>query len=377
MFQLAYRQLRLEAVRTLLTGFALGAVFAVILVLGGFELGQYAQLQKAVLDRGADLIVAQAGVSNMIAVRSTLPQLSRRHVEAVYGVSSAHPLTALPVIYQHGEEKTPLYLLVFDSLGGPPQIWKGRSIQEEREIIIDVALARKYGMSPGDNIEIADFEFIIAGVTQNTAAFFMPFIFVSYDTLIDFYLESDVVADLSTFPLLSFLLIELAPNADPAVVAQRIELSVESVDVFTPQQMARHDENMGRGILGPIMGLLVIVAYIIGLLVVGLIMHADVSSRIRSFGVLKALGFDQRMLSKAVFIQTLLLLLIAFPLGIFLAIGLATFIHWAMPLYLVLVTEPVLLMKTLFAGFVFALIGAIAPVRLIAYVDPLLVFQGG
>ena len=96
MFQLAYRQLRLEAVRTLLTSFALGAVFAVILVLGGFELGQYAQLQKAVLDRGADLIVAQAGVSNMIAVRSTLPQLSRRHVEAVDGVSSAHPLTALP-----------------------------------------------------------------------------------------------------------------------------------------------------------------------------------------------------------------------------------------------------------------------------------------
>ncbi len=377
MFQLAYRQLRLEAVRTLLTSFALGDVFAVILVLGGFELGQYAQLQKAVLDRGADLIVAQAGVSNMIAVRSTLPQLSRRHVEAVDGVSSAHPLTALPVIYEHGEEKTPLYLLVFDSLGGPPQIWKGRSIQEEREIIIDVALARKYGMSPGDNLEIADFEFIIAGVTQNTAAFFMPFIFVSYDTLIDFYLESDVVADLSTFPLLSFLLIELAPNADPEVVAQRIELSVESVDVFTPQQMAMHDENMGRGILGPIMGLLVIVAYIIGLLVVGLIMHADVSSRIRSFGVLKALGFDQRMLSKAVFIQTLLLLLIAFPLGIFLAIGLATFIHWAMPLYLVLVTEPVLLMKTLFAGFVFAFIGAIAPVRLIAHVDPLLVFQGG
>ena len=76
-------------------------------------------------------------------------------------------------------------------------------------------------------------------------------------------------------------------------------------------------------------------------------------------------------------IQTLLLLVIAYPLGILSAIGLATFIHWATPLYLVLVTEPVLLAKTLLAGFVFALIGALAPVRVIALVDPLLVFQKG
>lgn len=57
MFRLAWRQLILDPVRTLLTALALGAVVAVILVLEGFEQGQYYQLERAVLDRKADLIL--------------------------------------------------------------------------------------------------------------------------------------------------------------------------------------------------------------------------------------------------------------------------------------------------------------------------------
>ena len=37
------------------------------------------------MNRDADLVVVQSGVSNMIAVRSVLPQYTRRDVESIEG----------------------------------------------------------------------------------------------------------------------------------------------------------------------------------------------------------------------------------------------------------------------------------------------------
>ena len=94
----------------------------------------------------------------------------------------------------------------------------------------------------------------------------MPFAFISYDGMIDLYLESEIAPDLSTFPLLSYMLIELDPSADQEKVASRIESMVPSVDVFTPEEVAARDVHMGRTFFAPIMGLLVMVAYVIGFL---------------------------------------------------------------------------------------------------------------
>ena len=124
------------------------------------------------------------------------------------------------------------------------------------------------------------------------------------------------------------------------------------------------------------MGLLVSIGYIIGMLVVGLIMFADIRSRVRSFAVLKALGFAAYSLFFAVLFQSLLLLVLAIPLGSILAYSLANFIHSVAPVYFIYVFEPHAYVKTVTASFGFALIGAIIPLRSIRRSDPMLAFQG-
>lgn len=376
MLRLAYRQLLLDRMRSALTVLAVAAVIAVILVLEGFELGLYSQLRRTVLERGADLIVAQAGVSNLLAARSSLPQLSRLEVEAIEGVLEAHPITGLPVIYSRNGRKTPIFLMVYDTMGGPANIWKGRSIRSGRDIVVGDALAEKYGLQVGDRMAISDFEFTVSGVTKDAAALFTPFAYINYDGLLDFFLESEIAPDISTFPLLSFLLVELSPEAEPKEVADRIEARLPSADVYTPPQMADSDANLGRDLFGPVMGLLLLVAYIIGLLVIGLITYADVNSRLRSFGVLKALGFRQLSLVKGVFSQTVLVIVTSFPLGVGFALVIAEIIHWVAPLYLVLATEPTIIVQTLIGAFLMACLGAFVPVRLLAGVDPIIAFSG-
>lgn len=375
MLRLIYRQWLHDPMHTALTAMAIAAVVAVILVLEGFNEGLVAQLRDAVTDRNADLIVTQAGVSNMTGTRSILPQFARRDVEAVDGVAAAHPLTGIPIIYQQSGKRTPIFLLVYDEWGGPVELVAGTTVSAPRDIVVDRSLAEKYDLSVGDPLVVSDFEFRIAGVANDSAALFTAFGFARYDDLIDFYFESDVAADISTFPLLSFLLVLLQPGADSASVAAAIEASVPAADVFGPEILAEEDAALGRVIFGPTMHLLIGVAYLIGALVTGIIMFAAVNARRSEFGVLKALGFSHRSLGTSVVVEALLYAVMAIPIGIMLASLIGLMIEELMPLYLILPTEPWPMLRTTGACFAFAVFGALVPIRLIRKVDPGLVFR--
>ncbi|MCP5162320.1 MAG: ABC transporter permease [Hahellaceae bacterium] len=297
MWQLAWRQLQLDVVRTTLTATALAAVVAVLLVLQGFELGLYHQLNRTALDLDTELIALQPGVTNLLGARSSLPQLARAAVEAVDGVADAWPLTGIPVIYQQDNQKTPIYVFVYDIKGGPAHLATGHAVEQSRDIVIDRSLAQKYQLHVGDRFTIADFDFQIAGITTGHAALFMPFAYIGYDGMLDLFLESQLAPDLSTFPLLSFLLLDLDKGASAAQVAHRVEQQVPEVDVLSSAQLGHNSVALGRAMFGPVLGLLLSVAYVIGFLVVTLIMDADVRARRRNLVVLMALGFSATRLA--------------------------------------------------------------------------------
>ena len=375
MLQLAWKQLKYDKWRTLLTTIALGSVISVILILEGFEQGQYYQLEQLVANRKADLVATQSGVTNFIAVRSSIPQLSREEVESVEGVINAHPVTSLPVIYNKNNIRTPVYVLVYDTWGGPSSIIKGTKIKKGNDIVIDISLAKKYDLKIGDKFFVTDFEFIISGFTKE-AAFMMPLAFISYDGMLDLFIESEIAPDLSTFPLLSYMLLETAPSFNIETIRQQIEEQVPSVDIFTPEQIAERDKNMGKTFYAPIIGLLVSVGYIIGMLVVGLIMYSDIRSRVKNFAILKALGFSFKNLVQTILFQSFFLLLLAIPIGIIFAQTFAVFIHNSYPIYLFIIFSGEIFTQSIMASFIFAFIGAMIPLHSIHRTDPQLAFNG-
>jgi putative ABC transport system permease protein len=375
MWHLALRQISYESLRSCLTVFAIGASIAMILILRGFEQGLYVQSEKVVLDRGGQLIAAQQGVNNFLAVRSSLPQLTRSEVEAVDGVVNAHPLTGFWVIYGPEGNKFPLLLLVYDSKGGPTHLLEGRFIEDGRDIVVDIGLSKRFDLKPGDPLIVSDFEFRVAGITSGSSALFSTFAFVSYDGMIDLFLESEIAPDISTFPLLSFLLIDIESELDPLIVAERIELQVDTVDVFTPQELADYDVELGRELFGPIMSVLISLSYFIGLLVIGLIIYSDVATRRRHFAIMKALGFRLSKIASGAVLQTSLLVLLACPLGVLLAYVSGKTIERMMPVYLVEVIDTMGLVQTFFGVAIITLVACLLPLRIISRTDPVIVFQ--
>lgn len=376
LFKSIIRQITHDSLRTLLTCISIASALALILLLEGFQSGLLIQLRNVALNRGADLIVAQSGVSNFVASRSLLPQLSRERIEAVDGVIEAHPITMVPVIFDKpGYRKSPIFFVVYDTLGGPSKLREGRISTNEREITIDESLAVLYDLKIGDPFIVADFEFRISGIAQQASALFTAFAFITYDDMIDFFFDSDLVGDISNLPLLSYLLVELQAGVDRSAVREAIESAEPEADVFEPGELALNDEALGRTLFGPVIGVLIGAGYLIALLVVGVIAFASVHARLRNFGVKKALGFANRTLALEMVLETIIIVLLSFPLALLLA-GLAgQIIEFLVPLYQVPVLELATLLRTLFAALVLAVIGAYLPYRLIARLDPAQVFR--
>lgn len=377
MLKLIYRQLVYEPFRTLLTCVAIGSALAVILLLEGFQTGLFVQLKNVSLNRGADLIVAQTGVTNFIASRSLLPQISREIIESIEGVKEAHPITSLPVIYEkEGYRKSPIFFMVYDTGGGPSIIIDGHTVSKPRDIVIDESLAVLYDLKVGDPFIVADFKFNISGITEQTSALFTASAFINYDDMIDFFFDSDLVGDISNLPLLSYLLVKVKTGADKQAVAAAIEEAESEADVFFPEQLSENDVALGRTLFGPVMGVLIGAGYIIALLVVGMIMFAAVHSRLQNFGVMKALGFSNHSLVKGMTLESLIMILLSFPIAIIFAQLGAWFIEITVPLYMVPVLETITLLHTFVAALILGVIGAYLPYRIIAKLDPAIVFRG-
>jgi len=91
---------------------------------------------------------------------------------------------------------------------------------------------------------------------------------------------------------------------------------------------------------------------------------------------MKALGFEHRYLVTAVVAQSLLLMALALPLGALLAWLLKEQIESMAPVYLISIYEPLVFTRTLVAGLVLAVVGALVPLRSVRRADPMLAFQG-
>ncbi len=354
----------------------IAAVVAEILILEGFLAGSYTQLRRAVMNRGGDVIVAQAGIRNFLAARSILPQQTRAAVEAVPGVAAASPLALLSFIYERDGRLTPVIVLVTDDTGAAASLISGRQATGSAEIVIDRALAQRYGLATGDVMTLAEYDFTIVGVADGAAALFTPFAFMSFDGLIDFYFESDVAADIAAFPLLSFLLVEITPGADPGEVAAAIRAAVPDAEAMRPADLAENDVGLGRELLAPILNLLLALSYAAGALAIGLFMFVGVRGRRKSFGVLRALGFTTRHLVAGVVAEAVVVTVLAIPFGVLLARGFAIMLQSNTPVYLVEIGAPAILLRTSVVVLGLAVIGALSPLRSLMRLDPASAFRG-
>lgn len=374
-FRVLYRSFLMDRGRTALSLLAVGAAIMLLVVLEGFKAGLWQQVRSYQLQLPAQLVVSSTATSSSVQMRSSLSPEVQARVEAVPGVLEAQPVVSSPAVFSHRGMKTPISVIGYDRVGGPWLLRDGRNNVAPGEMVMDYALAKKHGLSTGDMATLFGREFRIAGLSEDTSSMMGSYVFIGLGDAYSLLGRAGAPGQGMSVNAPSFLAVTVAPGSQVSAVRQELEDAVPAIDVHTPGELADNDVTVVRESIGSAIDLMIFVAYMVGVLVIGLTLYATVFERLRETGIMKAIGAGNARLYRYVLVQAAVLAAGGFVLGLAGSMVVAGLVSWLVPQYLVAALDPQVLLRAGVAGLVMASAASLLPIRQVAGVDPAVVFR--
>jgi putative ABC transport system permease protein len=297
-FDLILRNITQRKMRTGLTVFGIALGIFAIMVMGGMS--EYFSRHA---DRGLDLmsdkiyIVPESGFFGGGLVDSMVSKVRR-----IPGVFDAYGLLWMPYDMESlgmfgafvvgiAPEKQELTLKEI-------KITQGRLLVpgDRYRAVVGSNVARQYGLNVGDEIEIKSKKvqrastittarnFTVVGAMEFTSTDFDYMIIIPLDLAKKFYDLDDQLTYIWAVP---------EEGVDAEDLSRRIELGVENIKTFSPQELRKQSEQMLM-----VMNLITISAAVLAAIIGGLsvmnTMLMSVSERTREFGLMKAMGAEVR-----------------------------------------------------------------------------------
>lgn len=363
---LAQRNLFRDRTRLALSVLGVAVSIALILLLAGYRSGVYLQSSAYLDNTPGSVVVAERGIRDFLGTASVLPQGAEEAVRGQAGVERVIPVVAQFVIFERHDRKDGFFLIGYDPTygGGPWRVVEGREPQTDDELVIDRNTAEQHDLAVGDEIGLLDAKARIVGLSDGTT-FWAGSIAFGRITALESLLRAP--------GLRSFLLV--TPSDGASAPALRDRLRLPGTEVLTKGEVIANDRQlMGRVYDAPI-GLMVGIAFVVGVLVVGLVIYTATVERRREYGAVKAIGARNRTLYRVVATQALIAASAGALLGVALAYAAAALLMEWRPQFLVAI-EPIAVGVVLLSGVLMALLAALIPARTIARLEPAEVFRG-
>lgn len=299
MFDIILKNITQRKLRTGLTifGIALG-IFAVI-VMGGMS-----EHFNQTFDRSISLTADKIRVFPEIGFGGgNLNESKAREVKRVPGVADAYGLLQAALDPESlgffgGDVVIGVEPEKFSSLLKDTKITEGRflAVGDGYRTVLGSSVAREFNLKAGDEIQIKSKRvqrassitharnFTVVGVMEYTGSFFDNGVLIPLNIAQKFYDRGDTV---------SFILAVPDQNVDAEDLSRRIELNVEKIKTFSPEQLRKQIE---QSLV--VFTLITISAAVLAALIGGLsvmnTMLMSVSERTKEFGLMKALGAETR-----------------------------------------------------------------------------------
>jgi putative ABC transport system permease protein len=164
---LAWRDVRHNLFRFILTCLGLGLLMTVVLAMMGIYNGLVADALNIVKAPQADIWVVEAGTQGPFAEASRVPGGTRDAVARLHGVSQAGSITYQTIEAPFGGAVLRLYVIGYERgrLGGPETIAEGRDLEASHfELVADA----KSGLTLGDTVELGRNRFTVVGLVRDT-----------------------------------------------------------------------------------------------------------------------------------------------------------------------------------------------------------------
>jgi len=323
----------------------------------------------------ADLWVGSEGATDFIQAGSQLPASVGARLRHVDEVESVSPLVVRPLeMWKAGEgpdRAFDIQLVGYDpgaKLGGPLAVVEGKSPPGPGEVVVDEVMSERYGLEIGDRLERGPKELIVVGKSGRGDFIFTQVAYVTIQTAVD-------VLEMRPPDQRTFFLLTLKDPGERDEFVRDIQRLAPGLIFVTGGEFA--DETRERLISNilPILIVVLVVAFIVGLSVAGLTIYTATVEKSREYGILKAEGFTNAFLYRVVFEQSLVTGVLGFLMGAGATLLIAPFAQDIVPQFVVFVRwQDVLGIAG--ATLLMVLLAAYIPVRRLASIDPVTVFKG-
>lgn len=363
---LARRNLFRDWTRFLLSVAGVAVSVALILLLAGYRSGVYRQASAYLDNTPGSVVVAERGIRDFLGTSSALPSGTEAAVKGAAGVARTIPVVSQFVIFERHGRKDGFFLIGYDPTvgGGPWTLVEGREPAADDELVIDRTTARQHEIGLGDEIRLLDRDATIVGFSDETTFWAGSIAFARITTL-----ESLLRAP----GLRSFLLVTPEPGTSAETL--RDQLAGTGTEVLLKRDLVANDRKLMARVYDAPIGLMVVIAFVVGVLVVGLVIYTATIERRREYGTLKAIGARNRILYRVVATQALIAAAVGAVAGVGLAYGGSAVLMAWRPQFLVDI-EPAAVAAVLASSLLMALLAALMPAWTMARLEPAEVFRG-
>jgi putative ABC transport system permease protein len=320
---LAYRDIRHNLGRFLLTCVGLGLLLGVVLAMIGIYRGLVVDALTIARAPAIDLWVVEANTRGPFAEASQIPGDTREAIARIAGVAAAGSITYQTVEALHRGGKLRLYVIGYEPTrpGGPPNLIEGRHIgRSHYELVAD----RSSGLEIGDRIQLGRSTFSVVGLTRNQVnTGGDPAIYV---TLLDAQkLQFDLAPPAARIQVargaggasrdnVNTVVARLQPNASPDAIAETVRRWKHLAAITQEEQetiLTRSLVDRARRQIGLFTSLLLTVSAVI----IALIIYTMTMEKLRQIATLKLIGAPDRTIVGMIVQQALALGFIGFTIG--------------------------------------------------------------
>ena len=314
-----------------------------------------------------DLWVVQQGTRDFLGVSILAATTADAIQEELGPGAEVNSLLSRPVDILVDGKPVSVHIIGYETaegIGGP-QVTEGKSIPGSGEIIIDKVLSQLEGIDIGDTVTIGEQEFEVVGLSKGSNLVFTQLAFLPIE---------EARATLGMEGITNFILVRLEDPTRIAAAQTAIRQSAPFAAAFPREEFVDTTRSELTRALVPMLAAVVVVGFIVGCAVVGLTIYTLTVERMREYGILKAVGHTNLDLFQIVVAQSLMASVIGFGVGVVLVLAAGRLMQFLLPQY---ATALVLtdLVAVFGATMVMAILASFVPIRKLASLDPVIVFN--
>jgi putative ABC transport system permease protein len=351
------------------------SVFLISLLLSLYR-GWDEKVGQFVEQSNVDIWAGSIGMNDFITAASIVPLEGTDALNGFAEIKQWSPIIVRPMtgvkvqigVAPEKLEKMNLELIGYDTktgIAGPLKIVEGKDTPGKDEVIIDEALGSRYGVKLNDVISAGGQDWTVVGISSGGDFVSAQTMFVSLDQA-----QKALGMDNQS----TFIGLRVSDGTDPQRFADEIATLQPGAIAFTRAQFAAQTRDVVLGDVLPILMIVLVLAFIVGLAVSGLTIYTATIEKAREYGIIKAVGFSNRYLYRLVFEQAIVTGALGFLIGIGLTFLFGPLASKQVPQFVTLI-RPQDLGIVFGATVIMSLAAGYVPVRRLAAIDPVAAFK--